>query len=63
MRHYRVKFVNKPAESVDAYAETFGGTWKTSVDGVAFLRIAEDDAEAVENEFERDDNVVEYKEV
>ena len=62
MNRYRVKFV-ADALLVDAYAETFGGTWTTSVDGWAFLRVPDNAVEAVEEEFERDDNVIKYEEI
>ena len=62
MKRYRVNFVDD-ALRVDAYAETFGGTWTTSVGGRAFLRVPDDAVEAVEEEFERDDNVIEFEEI
>lgn len=64
MLTYRIKFESpQKALGVDGYATTYGGHWKTGLDGWAFYTFSEDVLGEVVQELQKDEDVLEFEDI
>jgi hypothetical protein len=64
MKTYRIRFESpQKATMIDGYAFTYGGRWRTGVDGLAFYSFPDDVHGEVVQELGKDEDVLEFEEI